>query len=138
MRPALHILVFAALLAAIALPQSIHSEEIINEVFLLERSDKLLAFSGQRNNWFAKELRSGETVVKSRYAGNVAVACTNERALAFSAVTGRWTEESLRIRESVISISAEGNVGTVVTNIRALGFSAPNGAWVETGFAIGK
>jgi len=138
MRPAFHFIVFAFLLTVIAWPQVIHPEEIINEVFLLERPDQLLAFSGRRNNWFAKDLRTGETVAKSMYAGNVAVAYTNERALAFSAVTGRWIEEGLRIRESVLSISAEGNVGTVITNIRALGFSAQSGTWVESGLTLGK
>lgn len=115
-------------------PQVIRTEEIMNEVFLLEKNDKLLAFSGLRNNWFEKDLRTGETVVKSMYAGNVGIAYTTERALAFSGITGRWTEENFRIRESVLSISAEGNVGTVITNIRALGFSAQTGVWVESQF----
>jgi len=119
-------------------PQTTLSEEIINEVFLLERPNKLLAFSGLKNNWSEKELHTGETVVKSIYAGNVAVAYTTERALAFSGITGRWTEERFRIRESAISISAEGNVGTIITNIRALGFSAKTGVWVESLFNIGK
>ncbi|UCD66604.1 MAG: hypothetical protein JSW69_03005 [Deltaproteobacteria bacterium] len=119
-------------------PQVIKSQEIINEVFLLERHDKLLAFSGLRNNWFEKELRTGETVIKSMHDGNVAVAYTSERALAFSGITGRWTEEKFRIRETVVSISTEGNVGTVITNIRALGFSAKTGIWVESLFNIGE
>jgi hypothetical protein len=130
--------IFLAILAVTVLPQTIHPEEIINEVFLLERGDKLLAFSGLRNNWFEKNLRTGETTGKTMHNGNVAVAYTNERALAFSAVTGRWSEEGFRIREAVVSISAEGNVGTVITNIRALGFSAQTGVWVESNFNIGK
>lgn len=138
MKLAIRFLLSLTLLAAMISPQTIHSEEIINEVFLLERPDKLLAFSGQQNNWFEKDLRTGETFVKGMYAGNVAVAYTSERALAFSAITGRWTEEGFRIRESVTSISAEGNVGTVITNIRALGFSAQTGSWVESQFNIGK
>jgi len=138
MKPTLRFLIFLSLLATIASPQAVHPEETITEVFLLERNDNLLAFSGLRNNWFEKDLRPGETVVKSKHAGNVAVSYTTERALAFSAVTGRWTEESLRIRESVLSISAEGNVGTVITNIRALGFSAQTGVWVESQFNLGK
>ena len=128
----------AALLLLLVPSRILHSEEISNEVFLLERPDKLLAFSGLRNNWFDKELRTGETVEKSMYQGNVAVAYTSERALAFSGITGKWAEERLRIRESVISISAEGNVGTVITNIRALGFSAQTGVWVESQFKIGE
>ena len=126
------------LAAALAVPAAAPGEDATNEVFLVERYNKLLAFSGIRNNWFEKELRSGEKLVASRFAGNVAVAYTNERALAFSAITGRWAEEKFRIRESVISISAEGNVATVVTTARALGFSAQTGAWMETQFNIGE
>jgi hypothetical protein len=131
-------LFFAFLLLVSVAPRITQSEELINEVFLLERQDSLLAFSGLRNNWFEKSLRTGETVIKSIYDGNVAVAYTTERALAFSGITGRWTEEGFRIRESVTSISAQGNVGTVITNIRALGFSANTGVWVESQFNIGK
>ena len=43
-------------------PQVLRTEEIMNEVFLLVRNDKLLAFSGLRNNWSEKDLRTGETV----------------------------------------------------------------------------
>jgi hypothetical protein len=136
--------IFPLLLILIS-PGTILSEEIINEVFLLERHDKLLArhdkllaFSGLKNNWFEKDLRTGETVVKSIYEGNVAIAYTTERALAFSGITGRWSEERFRIRESVISISAEGNVGTIISNIRALGFSARTGVWIESLFNIGE
>ena len=130
-------LFWASLLIVLGSPQIIQSEEIINEVFLLEKPNKLLAFSGLRNNWFEKELRPGETIVKSMYDGNVAVAYTNERALAFSGITGRWTEERFRIRETVVSISAAGNVGTVITTIRALGFSAKTGVWVASQFTLG-
>jgi hypothetical protein len=131
-------LFITALFIVLVVPQISKSEEIINEVFLLERHDKLLAFSGLRNNWFEKQLRTGETVVKSMHDGNVAIAYTNQRSLAFSGITGRWTEERLRIRESVVSVSAEGNVGTVITNIRALGFSARTGVWVESLFNVGE
>ena len=126
------------LLLVLISPGTVLSEEIINEVFLLEKNDKLLAFSGLKSNWFEKKLRTGETVVKSIYEGNVAIAYTSERALAFSGITGRWSEERFRIRESVVSISAEGNVGTVITNIRALGFSSKTGNWVESLFNIGE
>jgi len=129
---------FLAALATLYPLQTPHSEELINEVFLLEKQDKLLAFSGLRNNWFAQELRTGETIISSSFDGNVAVAHTSDRALAFSGITGRWAEERLRIRESVVSISAEGNVATVITNIRALGFSAKSGVWVESKFNIGN
>ena len=138
MKPTFRFLIFLSVLAAIISPQAVHPQETFNEVFLLERNDKILAFSGLQNSWFEKDLRPGETVVKSGHGGNVAVACTTERALAFSAVTGRWTEEGLRIRESVLSITAEGNVATVITNIRALGFSSQSGVWVESKFNIGK
>ncbi|KPJ97612.1 MAG: hypothetical protein AMJ60_10725 [Desulfobacterales bacterium SG8_35] len=139
MKPSALFLFFTSLLLLVLLsPRILQSEEIINEVFLLERDDKLLAFSGLRNNWFEKDLRTGEKVIESRHDGNVAVAYTSERALAFSAITGRWTGEGFRIRESVISISAEGNVGTVITNIRALGFSAQTGVWVESQFNLDK
>ena len=133
-----HILVFIilALLAAVATPTVVFAEEIINEVYLLERPNTLLAFSGIKNNWFELDLHTGETVIKSTYDGNVAVVCTSERALAFSGITGRWSEERLRIRETMVSISAKGNVATVITNIRALGFSAQTGAWVESQFSI--
>ena len=126
------------LFLALTAPATVLSEELINEVFLLERHDKLLAFSGVKNNWFKKDLHTGETVVKSIYEGNVAVAYTTERALAFSGITGRWADERFRIRETVKSISAEGNVGTVISNIRALGFSAKTGVWVESLFNIGQ
>jgi len=139
MKPALNFLVIIVLLVpAMLTPRVVLAEEIINEVFLLERPDRLLAFSGLRNNWFRMELHAGEKVVKSMYDGNVAVAYTTERALAFSGITGRWAEERLRIREAVESISAKGNVGTVITSIRALGFSAQTGAWVESQFTIDR
>lgn len=126
------------LLLVSGIPDIVRPEEPVNEVFLLEKQDMLLAFSGLRNNWSEKKLRTGETVVKSRYDGNVAVAYTTERALGFSGITGRWAEESFRIRESVASISADGNVGTVITNIRALGFSAQTGIWVESQFSLDR
>jgi hypothetical protein len=126
------------LLTAILSPLPLFAEDVINEVFLLQRPDKIMAFSGVRNNWFTKDLHTGETVVKSTYDGNVAVAYTTERVLAFSGITGRWAEERLKIRESVVSISADGNVGTAITNIRALGFSATTGVWVESQFNIGN
>lgn len=129
---------YSLLLLISVMPGIVQSEELINEVVLLEKQDMLLAFSGQRNNWFEKKLRTGETVIKSMYDGNVAIAYTSERALAFSGITGRWAEESFRIRESVTSISADGNVGTVVTNIRALGFSAQTGIWVESQFTLDR
>ena len=132
------LLFLSALLLVLVSPQIIQADEIVNEVFLLERHDRLLAFSGLRNNWFEKKLRPGETVVKSMHDGNVAVAYTTERALAFSGITGRWIEEKFRIRETVVSISTEGNVGTVLTHIRALGFSAKTGVWVESQFNIGE
>ena len=118
--------------------QTACSEEIANEVFLLVKNDKLMAFSSQGNNWFEKKLHTGETVIKSIYDGNVALAYTSERALAFSGINNRWSEERFRIRESVVSISAEGNIGTVITDIRALGFSAKSGGWVESVFRIGQ
>jgi len=131
-------LLSTVLLLVMAFPQLVRPEEVTTEVFLVTRDDKLLAFSGLRNNWFEKDLRTGEVLVKSMFSGNVGIAYTTERALGFSGITGRWTEEAFRIRESVVSISAEGNVGTVVTNIRALGFSAQTGVWVESQFTIGK
>jgi len=118
-------------------PTAIIAEDDTNEVFLLEKADKLLAFSSRENNWFEQRLRPGEIVVKSEYDGNVAVAYTNLRIFGFSAYTGRWVEEKLRIREIVASINANGNVGTVITDIRALGFSARTGVWIEKQFGIG-
>jgi len=127
-----------SLLLVLIFSQTVRSEELTNEVFLLERNDKLMAFSSLGNNWFEKKLHTGETVVKSIYDGNVAVAYTSERALAFSGISNRWSEERFRIRESVVSISAEGNVGTIITTIRALGFSAKSGGWIESFFTIGQ
>lgn len=132
------LLIILSLLQIFISPGTVLSEEKINEVFLLERHDKLLAFSSLKNNWTAKDLHTGEKVVKSIYDGNVAVAYTTERALAFSAITGKWAEKRFRIRESVINISAEGNVGIIVTNIRALGFSARTGVLVESLSDIGE
>jgi hypothetical protein len=134
----LYFLIIFSLTAALLSPQLTFAEEFINEVYLLVKSDKLLAFSGLRNSWSEKDLRTGETVIKSMHDGNVAVAYTSERALAFSSFTGRWTEERFRIRETVVSLSAEGNIATVITNIRALAFSAQNGAWIESHFKIGE
>jgi hypothetical protein len=125
-----------AFITLFSLPPAINAEEVTNEVFLLEKSGKLLAFSGRENNWFEQRLRPGEIVIGSQYDGNVAVAHTNLRIFAFSAHTGRWVEEKLRIKEVVSTIDADGNIGTVVTNIRALGFSARTGVWVENQFDI--
>jgi hypothetical protein len=136
MKHFLHVIIGVLMLVFIS-PQNGQPEEIVNNVFLLEKQDRLLAFSGQSNRWFEKDLRTGEKVIKSTYEGNVAVAYTNERALAFSAITSRWAGERFRIRESVISISAKGNIATVITDIRALAFSAQNGIWVETLFTLG-
>jgi hypothetical protein len=130
----LSFLLVITVLLALLLPQAVRTEELINEVFVLVRNDKLLAFSGLGKNWFEKKLHSGETVIKSTYDGHVAIAYTTERALAFSAIKNRWTEERFRIRESVTSISAEGNVATVITNIRALGFNAKTGGFIESLF----
>ena len=132
------LLLYAALMIALLAPKILHAEEIVNEVYLLEREDKLLAFSGLRNSWSEKDLRTGETVLKSMYDGNVAVAYTTERALGFSGITGRWAEKRFRIRESVTSISAKGDIATVITDIRALAFNAKTGNWVETQFKLNQ
>ena len=124
--------------ATLFVPAVIIAEDDTNEVFLLEKSDKLLAFSGRENNWFEQRLRPGEIVIKSKFDGNVAVAYTNLMIFGFSAYTGRWVEKKLRIKEVVTSIDANGNVGTVITDIRALGFSARTGVWVEKQFSIGN
>ena len=129
-------LLFFIFFTALFTPAAIIAEDDTNEVFLLEKGDKLLAFSSRENNWFEQRLRPGETVVNSKYDGNVAVAYTNLRIFGFSAYTGRWVEEKLRIREIVTGIDANGNVGTVITDIRALGFSARTGVWVEKQFGI--
>lgn len=130
-------LIFFICLTTFFVPQVTIAEEDTNEVFLLNKGDKLLAFSGIENNWFEQRLRPGEVVVKSKYDGNVAVAHTNFRVFGFSAYTGRWVEEKLRIKEIVSSIDANGNVGTAITDIRALGFSARTGVWIEKQFSIG-
>ena len=130
-------LLFFIFFATLFIPAAIFAEDDINEVFLLEKGDKLLAFSSRENNWFEQRLRPGEIVVKSKYDGNVAVVSTSLRIFAFSAYTGRWVEEKLRIREIVAGIDANGNVGTAITDIRALGFSARTGVWVEKQFGIG-
>ena len=134
------LLVFISLFffSTLFLPAVIIAEDDTNEVFLLEKSDKLLAFSGRENNWFEQRLRPGEIIVKSKFDGNVAIAYTNLRIFGFSAYTGRWVEEKLRIKEIVSSINANGNVGTAITDIRALGFSARTGVWVEKQFSIGN
>ncbi len=126
------------LVVAFFMPSSVIAEDDTNEVFLLEKGDKLLAFSGHENNWFEQRLRPGEIVVKSKFDGNVAIAYTNLRIFGFSAYTGRWVEEKLRIKEIVSSIDANGNVGTAITDIRALGFSARTGVWIEKQFRIGN
>ena len=136
MRSTLYFFVFLALAAVFISPQISLSADIYNEVYLLPKDNKLLAFSGLQNKWSEKDLGTGETVVKSDYDGNVAVAYTQDRALAFSGITGRWSEERFRIHETVESIKAQGNVGTIITNIRALAFSAKKGIWVESVFDI--
>ena len=95
MKPSQLFIFMVALLLISAATRIIQAQEIINEVYLLERQDRLLAFSGLRNNWFEKELRPGETVVKSIYDGNVAVAYTTERALAFSGIIGDTQDDVL-------------------------------------------
>ena len=130
-------LFFLIFLTTLFIPQPIFAEDDTNEVFLLEKGDKLLAFSGIENNWFEQRLRPGEVVVKSKYDGRVAIAHTNSRIFGFSAYTGRGVEEKLRIKEIVTSIDANGNVATVITDVRALGFSARTGVWVEKELGIG-
>jgi len=136
MRFTLYFFVFLAITTVFISPQISFSDDINNEVYLLPKDNKLLAFSGLQNKWSEKDLRTGETVIKSEYDGNVAVAYTQERALAFSGITGRWSEERFRIHETVESIKAQGNVGTIITNIRALAYSAKKGIWVESVFDI--
>lgn len=133
---AVYILFIFTLISAAAFPSSLKAAEIFNEVYLLVKNDKLLAFSSLQNKWSEKDLRSGERVIESKYDGNVAVAYTQDRALAFSGITGRWSTERFRIHETVESLTAAGNVGTVITNIRALAFSAKTGSWVESIFDI--
>ena len=124
------------LVVLISPPLRAPCEEILNEVFLLLRERELLGFSSVGNRWVAINLRSGERVLESKYAGHVAVVVTNVRVLGFSTLISRWAEEKLVVGESMVTFEEEGNVGAVVTNLRAFGFSARTATWSVRQFEL--
>jgi hypothetical protein len=105
--------------------------ETPNEVLLVIREDKIMAFSGLKNHWVSVKRRLGERIIVNKHRGNVAVVITSDRILGFSALTDSWSRNSLRVREEVKNLEVDDNVATVVTNHRILGFSARAGSWIE-------
>jgi hypothetical protein len=111
-------------------------DDVMDEVSVVVREDKLLVFSAIADKWIEKELRIRETVSEYATGGRVVVVVTNHRVLGFSALVNKWNEKDLRLDELLKSLEAKGNVGTVVTNFRAMSFNARTGQWVETPFRI--
>lgn len=107
------------------------SEEIVTDVMIVLKADKILAFSGSSNKWIPRDLRLKEKVHSKKAHGNVGVVATSERLFGFSAVTGRWHVIHLQINEEIKELQAEGNVATVKTDRRIFGFNAMTGEWVE-------
>jgi hypothetical protein len=118
-------------------PEEPHKhDDIVDEVSVVVREDRVLVFSAMADQWIEKELRISERVSQHAAGGRVVVVLTNHRVLGFSALINKWNDEDLRRDESVERLEASGNVGTVVTNIRALSFNARTGRWVEKPFRL--
>ena len=111
-------------------------DEVVDEVSVVVREDRVLVFSAVADQWTEKELRVREKVSQHAAGGRVVVVLTNHRILGFSALNNKWDDIDLRRHESLERLEARGNVGTVVTNIRALSFNARTGQWVETLFRL--
>jgi hypothetical protein len=112
-------------------PLSAISEEIITDVIIVIETDKIVAFSGQKNIWVDHSLKLKEKVYLKKAQGNVAVVITNERLYGFSAISGKWNVVELLIDEEIKDLQVEGNVATVETNQRLFGFNAHMGLWSE-------
>ncbi|MDY6950578.1 MAG: hypothetical protein SWE60_03630 [Thermodesulfobacteriota bacterium] len=112
------------------------NDEVVDEVSVVVREDRVLVFSAVADQWIEKELRIKEKVSRYATGGRVVVVFTDHRVLGFSALINSWADKDLRRDESLESLEASGNVGTVVTNIRALSFNARTGRWVETPFRL--
>jgi hypothetical protein len=125
-------LVALLVLLVLGPPYTAHCyDETSNEVLLVIREDKIMAFSGLKNHWVSVKRRLGEKIIVDKHKGHVAVVVTSDRILGFSALTDSWSRESLRVREEFRDLEVDDNVATVVTNHRILGFSARAGSWVE-------
>jgi len=113
-----------------------HNDEVVDEVSVVVREDRVLVFSATADQWVEKELRIREKVNQYAAGGRVVVVSTNHRVLGFSALINKWADKDFRRDESPERLEASGNVGTVVTNVRALSFNARTGRWVETRFRL--
>ena len=113
------------------IPLAAIAEETITDVIIVTDGDKIVAFSGQNNNWVPHSLKLKEKVLIKKAHGNVGVVMTNERLYGFSAISGMWNVVELLINEEISDLQAEGNVATVVTNQRIFGFNAHTGLWSE-------
>jgi hypothetical protein len=107
------------------------ADEIVTDVIIVTKGDKILAFSGQDENWVSQNLKLKEKVIIKKAHGNVGVVITNERFYGFSVITGKWNIVELLIKEEIEELQAEGNVATVVTDQRTFGFNAHTGLWSE-------
>jgi hypothetical protein len=111
-------------------------DEVVDEVSVVLREERVLVFSAIADRWIEKELRIKERVTQYEAGGRVVVLSTNHRILGFSALVNKWNDKDLRRGETLERLEASGNVGTVVTNIRALSFNARTGRWAETSFRL--
>ena len=111
-------------------------DEVVDEVSVVLREDRVLVFSAVADQWNEKELRIREKVAHHAAGGRVVVVVTNHRVLGFSALVSKWSDTDLRRHETPERVEASGNVGTVVTNIRALSLNARTGRWMETPFRL--
>ena len=128
MKPKKLILISILLLSYI-IPLLAIAEEIVTDVIIVTKDDKIVAFSGQNKDWIPHNLKLKEKVLLKKAHGNVGVVITNERVYGFSAITGTWNIVELLLNEEIKELQAEGNVATVVTDQRIFGFNSHTGLW---------
>ncbi|NKB81746.1 MAG: hypothetical protein GKS05_07655 [Nitrospirales bacterium] len=92
-------------------------------------SDRLLAFSGPFQRWFAQPLDLSEQVIQFHVSPRFILAQTNKRVFGFQAHRASWRIEEFGTREQVIQLIQQDHVAVVVTNRRVLGFSAFTGGF---------
>ena len=124
-------IVISILLLGYIFPLLALAEEMVTDVIIVTKNDKIVAFSGQNKNWIPHNLKLKEKVLLKKAHGNVGVVVTNERFYGFSAITGKWNVVELLINEQINDLQAEGNVATVETDQRTFGFNAHTGLWSE-------
>lgn len=124
-------IVISILFLSYIIPLLAIAGEIVTDVIIITKGDKIVAFSGQNENWVPHNLKLKEKVLLKKTHGNVGVVITNERFYGFSAITGKWNVVERLINEEIEELQAEGNVATVVTDQRTFGFNAHTGLWSE-------